>query len=325
MLAAIGLGTQLLGGLLGARSAKRSANRAAEQNRQQANQVFESSKFRPVGMTSRFGSSNIVTDANGNVINAGYELNPELRGMQDFTMGQAGGYGIDYANQTNQQAQGLFGLGSQYLGQSPQEVSQNWMTNQQSLLAPARERALAGVRNNLFNAGRGGLSVGATGVRPDGSSGLNASNPEMEAYYNALAQQDLSLAGQANEQGMNQVRFGAGLLGTGQQIQSGALNPFSSYLRASTDLESLGRQPYEQSLDLAERQARINGAARNNWATIMGGATRNQQQAGAINPFATALGSVGSALGGMSFGANPRPYVPYNSETTIPMQPGGGY
>jgi hypothetical protein len=81
------------------------------------------------------------------------------------------------------------------------------------LLAPSRERQMAQLQNQLFQQGRGGLSVGATGMRPSGAAGLGATTPEMEAYYNAIAQQDAQLAAQAQQAGQQNVAFGSGLLG----------------------------------------------------------------------------------------------------------------
>jgi hypothetical protein len=92
------------------------------------------------------------------------------------------------------------------------------MASQQELLAPSRERSMAQLQNTLFQQGRGGLSVGATGARPSGAAGLGATTPEMEAYYNAQAQQDAGLAAQAQQAGQQQASFGAGLLGQGQQL-----------------------------------------------------------------------------------------------------------
>ena len=67
------------------------------------------------------------------------------------------------------------------------------MARQQELLAPSRERQLAQLQNQLYQTGRGGLSVGATGARPSGAGGLGATTPEMEAYYNALAHRSSKL------------------------------------------------------------------------------------------------------------------------------------
>jgi hypothetical protein len=112
------------------------------------------------------------------------------------------------------------------------------MESQYNLLAPSRERQYAQLQNQLFQTGRGGLSVGATGLRPSGGLGLGASQPELESYYNAIAQQDAELAARAEEAGRQRIAFGAGLFGTGSDIynlystgQVGALNPFTSLFR----------------------------------------------------------------------------------------------
>jgi hypothetical protein len=79
--------------------------------------------------------------------------------------------------------------------------------------------------------------------------GLGATTPEMEAYYNAIAQQDAQLAAQAQTEGQRNVAFGAGLFGTGGQLlgqyqagQVGALSPFTSYLGSGQAIEGLGQE-----------------------------------------------------------------------------------
>jgi hypothetical protein len=52
-------------------------------------------------------------------------------------------------------------------------------------------------------------------------------NPEMEAYYNALAQQDAQLAAGAQQAGQQQVTYGAGLFGQAGQLENLAQQPFS--------------------------------------------------------------------------------------------------
>jgi hypothetical protein len=294
MPALIAAGGSILGGLLGGRSARKAAEAQANAQRDAAQLAAEEARFRPVGITTRFGSSQFQTDPQGRVSGASYTLDPQLRGMQDRFLGLAG-QGLSQAEMAQQQfaplqgaAQGLFGLGQQYLGQpadqrlggiasqylgaqpdfgvgqigqrllgqgqdqqitdiarqqfapsagaqaltslgqqyvaqSPQEAAQQYMSQQQNLLAPSRERQFAQLQNQLFNTGRGGLSVGATGARPSGAAGLGAASPEMEAYYNALAQQDAGLAAQAQQAGQQQTAFGAGLLGQGQALGQGQI------------------------------------------------------------------------------------------------------
>jgi hypothetical protein len=201
-------------------------------------------------------------------------------------------------------ATGLFGLGQQYLAQSPEQVAAKYMAQQQDLLAPSRERQMAQLQNQLYQQGRGGLSVGATGARPSGAAGLGATTPEMEAYYNAIAQQDAQLAAQAQQAGQQNVAFGAGLFGTGagmlgqyQAGQVGALSPFTTYLGAGQTIEELGQAPLKLGAALGGQAAAYGGNV--GQSLLQGGlsAAKTQQ-----------AGSGYSPLGGLLQGAasNPR-------------------
>ena len=298
--ALIGGGASLLGGLFGGNSAKRAAQTQADAQLKATQLAADEARFRPVGVTTRFGQSQFQTDANGRVTGAGYTLTPEMKAMQDRFLGLAGG-GLTQAEGAQQQfaplqgaAGGLFNLGQQYLAQSPQEAAQQYMAKQQELLAPSRERQYGALQNQLFQTGRGGLSVGATGARPSGAAGLGASNPETEAYYNALAQQDAQLAAQAMQAGQQQTAFGAGLFGTGGNLltqgyqgQAGALAPYQAYLSGATGLENLGQQPLDIGAGIGAKVANPTGAN----ALFQGGsgAAQSMGMANAYNPFATAL------------------------------------
>jgi len=169
------------------------------------------------------------------------------------------------------------------------------------LLAPSRERQMSRLQNQLFQQGRGGLSVGATGARPSGAQGLGATTPEMEAYYNALAQQDAQLAAGAQEAGQRQVAFGAGLFGTGADIlnryqtgQVGALDPFKAYLGTSSDIEKLGQQPLTIGSELGGRAS--NAGAQTGQFITQGAryAAPYNYQANSYNPFSDALIGAGT-------------------------------
>jgi len=294
-------GLALAGGLLGGNSAKKAAQAQADAQVKAAQIAADEARFRPVGITTRFGQSQFQTDpTTGRVTGAGYTLTPEMKAMQDRFLGLAG-QGLTQAEQAQQQfaplqgaAQGLFGLGQQYLAQSPEEAAQQYMAKQQNLLAPSRERQYGQLQNQLFQTGRGGLSVGATGERPSGGAGLGASNPETEAYYNALAQQDAQLAAQAMQAGQQQVAFGAGLFGTGGNLlnqgyqgQVAALSPYQAYLQGATGLEATGQQALDIGSALGGRVANPTGAQ----ALLQGGmgSAQSMAAANAYNPFATAL------------------------------------
>jgi hypothetical protein len=125
----------------------------------------------------------------------------------------------------------------------------------------------------------------------------------MEAYYNALAQQDAALAAQAQQAGQQQVAFGAGLFGTGGNLltqgyggQTAALGPYEAYLQQAKGLEALGQQPLDLGINIGAKGQSTVGAN----ALYQGGmaAAGSQAKADAFNPFATALtmGSQNPAL-----------------------------
>jgi len=199
-------GLQTAGGLLQMQQSRDAALQAQRNIQQAAGQGVAGAQFRPVGTTTRFGTSNFQVDpTTGQLISAGYTAAPEITSAQNR----------------------LMGLGASYLAQTPEEVAQQYMSKQYDLLDPSRQRQLANIRNQQFQTGRGGLSVGSTGLRPSGAQGLMGSNPELEAYYNALAQQDAQLAAQAQQAGQQQVTFGTGLFGQAGQLEQLAQQPFS--------------------------------------------------------------------------------------------------
>lgn len=241
------------------------AGAAAAQQRQAARESAAAAAFRPVGMTTRFGTSTFTraTDpATGMpyISAAGYTAAPELAGIQEQLFGrfaptltQAEQMAGQYAPLTPA-AQRLFGLGEQYLATSPEQAAQDYIASQQALLAPSREAQLARTRGSLFARGRGGLGV------QTGTGGAPTS-PELQAYYNALAQQDLQLAAQAQQAAQQRLQFGAGLFGTGAGLlgtqvggEAGAFAPLQAQLGLAGQVEQMAMQPYQLGLQLGTAQ-----------------------------------------------------------------------
>lgn len=299
----ISAGVSGAGGLLTNQANVEAARISAQAIKDAAAQAAEAQKFRPVGVTTRFGASQFGFDpTTGQLTSAGYTVSPELKAMQDRIMALSG-QGLTEAEKAagryaplQTAAQGLFGLGQQYLAQTPEQVAADYMAKQQNLLAPSRERQLAQLQTQLFNTGRGGLSVGGTGMRPGGGEGLRAASPEMEAYYNALAQQDAALAAQAQQAGQQQVQFGTGLLGSGAgllgsytQGLTGAYSPFTTGIGVGSQLESLGQAPLDIGAQLGGRTAAA--GANVGQSLLQGGllGARTTQAASGFSPFGTAL------------------------------------
>jgi hypothetical protein len=298
-------GFKTVGGLLQTEEDK-AATQLAAQNVTAATQTgVASSQFRPVGMTTRFGTSNYTYDpVTGRMTSAGYQLSPEAKNAQDRLVALAG-RGLTQAEQAQQQfaplqtgAQNLFGLGNQYISQSPQDVAQNYINQQMQLLQPSREMELANLQNRLQQQGRAGLSVAQGGS-------LGATTPELQALYNARAQQELQLASQAQQAGQQNVLFGAGLLGQGATAmgnyyggQQAAYSPFTNALGQVQNLETAAQQPLAIGSKLAEQ-----GSLAGYRAGSLG--VQGAQAAGALttgkaattNPYAYLFSGVDPAFG----------------------------
>ena len=276
------IGDSIAGGGGGGGDVTGAYNTAAGQMQQNASNV----QFRPVGITTTFGKSNFEIDPNtGMLKSAGYTLAPELQGLQTNLLSGYGtalqqAQGVD-TTALNQGAQSLYGLGQEYLGESPEAVRQRYIEQQQALLAPENEQVLAGIRNRLFSTGRTGLATGGT------TQGMAQTNPELAAYYNALARQQSQLAANAEQASQQQITFGQGLLtggaglqSTGFGLQSAAYDPLKTQLGVGTQIEALGQQPLGLSSELAGRSstAAANAGQLANQASVTGLAGQIAQQ-----------------------------------------------
>jgi hypothetical protein len=250
----------------GASSTKAAGAQASAQQAQAARDASAAAAFRPVGMTTAFGTSQFTraTDpATGMpyISDASYTAAPELQALQRQLMSQYGG-GFTSAEQQAQQlqalgpaAQQLFQTGQGYLASSPEQARQEYMATQQAALAGGRESQLSNIRNQLFQTGRQGLATGGT------STGMMQSNPELAAYYNAIAQQDLNLATQAEQAAQQRQTFGAGMFGTGAQLlgtqattAANAYSPLQTLLGLSGTTETMAQMPYQLGLQLGQAQ-----------------------------------------------------------------------
>ena len=295
-------GLGLAGGVLQQQQSREAAQTAAQNVKTATQQAVEASQFRPVGMTTRFGTSQYTYDpVTGRMTSAGYQLSPEAKAAQDRLVGLAG-RGLTQAEQAQQQfaplqtgATNLFGLGNQYISQSPQDVAQNYINQQMQLLQPGRETELANLQNRLQQQGRAGLSVAQGGS-------LGATTPELQALYNARAQQELQLASQAQQAGQQNVLFGAGLLGQGATAmgnyyggQQAAYSPFTTALGQVQNLETQAQQPLAMGANLAQ-QASTAGARSGQLGLTGAQIQGNLMTSNAVtnNPYAAFLSGLGS-------------------------------
>jgi len=272
------------GSVISGNAAKKAASTQANAQLEAARLAAEAQKFRPVGVTTAFGSSQFGTDEQGNVNQAGYTLSPELAAQRDAFLAQAGGAGMDWAAQAGQAGQGLFNLGQGYLAQSPEAAGQQWLQAQQAALAPGQERQLAGIRNAQLQQGRSGLAVGATDA-----GGMGASNPELQSYYNSLAQTNLGLQGQAQEQGRLQTQFGKGLLGAGIDLTSAGYNPYTTQLGLAQSLETAGQGALDIGLNVGGKVTQAGSNVANTLFQGANNAANSMYAANAYSPMGTAL------------------------------------
>ena len=242
-----------------AEQARQAAQTSADAQIEAARIAADAAKFRPVGVTTRFGQSAFTTDAEGNVIGAGYAASPEIRGYQDrlSTLAGQGMTDIEGARAAYQPltgaAQSLFSLGQGYLAKSPEQAAADYISKQQALISPSRQNQLAELQNRLFQQGRGGAATAQGG-------NLMATSPELAAYYNSLAQQDLVLAAEADQAAQQRLQFGAGLFDTGANLQgryytgqTAAYQPFATAMDTSVGLENLAQQPLEMGVNIGGR------------------------------------------------------------------------
>ena len=291
------------GSIISGNKAASAAEQAAQQQREAGQQAAEMQKFRPVGITTGFGSSQFTQGPYG-VESASYELTPEMKAIRDQMIAQAGMEDTTRMRQAAQPLYGgaerLFGLGQQYLATSPEQARQDYIATQQAALAGSREQQLAGVRNKLFQTGRSGLATGGT------SSGMMASNPELQAYYNAIAQQDLGIAAGAEAAAQQRQAFGAGLFGTGGNLL-GQITPLTvqgyaplqTQLGLAGSIEEMGQQSLQLGMQVGGQNAAAGARAGQSLLSSGMAAAQTQQAANAWSPLGTAMTGLGqSYLGG---------------------------
>jgi hypothetical protein len=287
------------GAYLSGQAAKGAASTSADAQRYAADQAAEAARFKPYGVTTGFGKSNFGTDEAGNPT-ASYTLTPELQAIRNKMMSQAGAYDSErigkLAEPLTAGATSLFNLGQQYLATSPEAAAQQYMQQQQGLLAPGREQQLAGLRNQQFQTGRTGLATGGTVA-----GGMQQTNPEMAAYYNSLAQTDKTLAAQADQYGQQRATYGAGLFNSGAgmlaqvpSLTTQGYGPLQTQLGLAGTIEGYGQSALDIGAQLGGRSATAGANVAQSLLTGGISAAKTQQAGNAYSPAGAILQGVGS-------------------------------
>ena len=176
-------------------------------------------QFSPIGMTTAFGNATPVFDKNGKLTSYTYAATPAVAAQRDA----------------------LMKLSSQALPTTtnPQDLISNYISQQQGLLAPGQAQDLARLQAQMAATGRSGLGTGAvagTGISP----ALAATNPQLAAYYNSLAQQNQLIASQAPTYAQNllnsQIATSGTLFGQAKDLESAAQQPLTMGQQLGTQI-----------------------------------------------------------------------------------------
>jgi hypothetical protein len=292
--AAIGGGLSFLGARSAGRSAERAAGMSANAQLEAARIAAEEARFRPVGITTRFGQSQFGFDDAGRLTSAGYTVSPELQALQERLLGVAPG-SLETALGAGAElgairgaVPGLFGLAGQLLPTdvsrqaSPEELAyaqqlgmlgqqvtptsydptaaaQSYFAEQQAMLDPVRQREEQRLASSVFGRGRAGLSVGDMG------------QPELFTLAQARGQQDMALAAQARERARQELQQDIGL---GTQLGAAGIT-------ARQQAENLARARLAEDIQLGTG---LFGTG----ASLLGLIPQYQTQA--MAPFQTQLG-----------------------------------
>lgn len=251
-------GMNILGGYLQGQAAGDAADRAANAQIEAARIAADAAKFKPVGVTTRFGKSQFTKDAQGNVVSAGYNVTPDIKAMQDSLIGSAPGMLSQFTGSQaatapmGDAAQRMMALGNQYLAADPQAQAKLFYDQQQAIMATERARQEAGTLTDEFNRGTYGLATGGTGM-------MGAANPRMEAMYNAQRQQDLQAAYDATKGGQQYAQFGSGMVGAGGDMlksmygtQVASLDPWKAAMGGAQYIEGLGQNALDLSINMGK-------------------------------------------------------------------------
>lgn len=322
-------------GLTDIEGTRERGEQAAAAQRLAAERAGQVSAFRPVGMTSRFGTSQFdITDVGGvpRVTGARYTVDPRLSAIQDQLMGFTGG-ALTSAQEAQMAAQPLgaaaqrlFNLGGQYISESPEAARQRIFNQLQEARMPAQLQEEQRLASGAFGRGRAGLNIGGIG------------QPELYSLARAREAQRAQDIVSAEQQAQQQVQFGSGLFGLGSQrlgeqyaIPTQALGPLQSYLGTLSSIEQLGQQPFQLGLQVGgAAQSGANVGSQLLQSGLSSAATTQQRAGDAASAQLTnfmnqalgaAVGGFTGGFGGFGGGGGPTVYSGYGA--TSPYQATG--
>jgi hypothetical protein len=311
-----------IGGSLLSSSASRSAaskqaaasQYAADQQAEAARLAAEEARFRPVGISTRFGQSQFQYGPEGRLSGASYAASPEVQALQQ-RLSALYGDSLGLAERAVAPSETLFGLGQQYLAQTPQQARNQYLQEQYAILDPIRQREEARLGASVFGRGRAGLNIGDIG------------QPELAALSTARRTQDLQLAAQAEQEARNRIAYGTGLFGEAGKLQTSALAPFQTQFGVSQLLEQAALQPLDIGAQLGGRTATAGAQA--GQSLLQGGLAASQTRLGgqqqqiAANQLA-GQNLMNSFFKNLGFGQQQAPAPQSTASAYYPMGAGSG-
>lgn len=308
------------GGIVAGNSAVDAAKVQADAQLKAAQIAADAAKFKPVGVTTGFGSSQFGYDKNGNLISAGYQLTPQMQALRNQTMGSLGGL-LNQA-QGAQAAAAPLGTAAQQAitnGQNLMGVGGNVLNQAQQFFYDPK--AIQAATYPMAQAGQQAVSLG---------QGYLSTDPQAQAakYYAdqmrllepTRAADMAALQAQMQAQGRGGFAIGGGVGGQGAanpQLQA-LLNAqlqqnnqlAADATRGGMDYAKFGTSMVGAGGDLMQGMFNVQNAAYQPYNTLMGTAqnalTNGSNLAGsganlltgmynteaaAYNPFKTALGT----------------------------------
>lgn len=302
-------GLSFIGGQQAARAQRRAAETSANAQLEAARMQAEASRFRPVGVTTGFGSTRYVMGPDGYLVEAGYDLRPELLQQREQLMGLLPGQLSEALGQTQyyQDLGGQFaGMGEQVLGGislDPTQAAAERTARMQELLAPGRAIGQERMFSEL-------AAKGLTGIGANIGGGA-AVNPIAAAREQELAQIDRAIAAESLDRARSDIDLdlarARGLFGTAQGFQfdtlGRALSPYQSALAQAQGIEALGAGALDIGTALGSGERTAAQAAGRAMAQGMEGAALTRQQAAnlAAQQQAAMLGGLGRRLEGFDW------------------------
>jgi hypothetical protein len=316
-MAAAAIGSSLIGASASRSAAKQQAaasREAAQAQLEAARIAAEEARFRPVGISTRFGQSQFQYGPEGRLSGASYAASPEVQALQQ-RLSALYGDSLGLAERAVAPSETLFGLGQQYLAQTPEQARNKYLQEQYAMIEPVRQREEARLGASVFGRGRAGLNIGDIG------------QPELAALATARRTQDLQLAAQAEQAARDRIAYGTGLFGEAGRLQTSALAPFQTQFGVSQLLEQAALQPLDIGAQLGGRSATAGAQA--GQALLQGGMAAASTQLGgrqqqiAANQLA-GQNLMNSFFKNLGFGQKQAPAPQSTASAYYPMGTGSG-